>query len=134
MTDPDPFQRDDAFAPATTDPEINEAAIGQPFTLDPVLHPCLCVTDHNPNPRLNHRHHIIPLAWGGPDTDDNTVSLCPTTHANLHAELQEWVRVGRPTYTSLHPYVRTLLRRAWEGRRVMLNREARDRGERGSQL
>lgn len=100
-------------------PHIDEVGVGVPSTLDPEIHPCLCVTDHNPNPRLVHRHHIIPLGWGGPDVATNTVPLCPITHENIHATLREWVRVGHPTRTRLQPYVRALAMRAWEGRREL---------------
>jgi len=39
---------------------------------------------HTPIPKLNHRHHIIPLSWEGPDTDSNETTICPTGHANAH--------------------------------------------------
>lgn len=33
------------------------------------------------------RHHIIPKRYGGPDTDDNLVTLCPTCHAKIERKL-----------------------------------------------
>lgn len=34
--------------------------------------------------RLLHGHHIIPVACGGPDTEENLILLCPTHHAIAH--------------------------------------------------
>lgn len=51
---------------------------------------CPCVSRHVPKPVGWQRHHIQPLAWGGPDSDDNTVYLCATTHSNVHYLLREW--------------------------------------------
>lgn len=34
---------------------------------------------------LLHAHHVVPIAWGGPDHPDNLVVLCPTHHAVAHA-------------------------------------------------
>lgn len=53
---------------------------------------CECVADHNPNPMELHKHHIWPLYLGGPDTEDNIVWLCPTSHTNVHELLREWVK------------------------------------------
>ena len=69
--------------------------LGQPLELDPDEYPCLCVGDHRPTSRLNHAHHVLPLAWGGPDEPDNRVPLCPTGHAIVHVLLRDWVRAGR---------------------------------------
>lgn len=45
---------------------------------------CPCVSRHVPV--VNHviRHHIWPKGSGGPDTEDNLIWLCPTTHENTH--------------------------------------------------
>lgn len=39
--------------------------------------------DNNGDPFL-HVHHIIWLAKGGADTEENTVALCPNCHAKMH--------------------------------------------------
>jgi hypothetical protein len=49
---------------------------------------CPCVADHRPAPLELNRHHIHPLAAGGPDDDSNIAWICPTTHANVHELLR----------------------------------------------
>jgi len=39
-----------------------------------------------------HRHHVWPLAEGGPGTAANLVWICPTTHTNVHEYLRELKR------------------------------------------
>jgi hypothetical protein len=51
---------------------------------------CVCVTDHRPTVVGTDWHHVVPLAWGGPDVHENLVELCPTTHRSLH-DLLRWV-------------------------------------------
>lgn len=64
---------------------------------------CPCVMDHNPNPMELNEHHIWPLYLGGPDTKDNLIWLCPTTHTNVHELIREWMKFkGEPPW-----YVRT---------------------------
>ncbi len=65
-----------------------------PRTVDADDASCPCVADHNPNPHELHEHHIVPKAWGGPDTPENLVVVCPTTHANVHRLLREYVKAG----------------------------------------
>ena len=45
---------------------------------------------HYPKPLRTVRHHITPLAFGGPDTSANLVLVCDTGHYNIHAYL-EWL-------------------------------------------
>lgn len=82
---------------------------------------CICVTDHNPNPMELNRHHIWPLAEGGPDTEDNIVWLCPTSHVNVHELLRAIIKYegAVPWQIRQHfsPYIRDL---AYEGHRRML--------------
>jgi hypothetical protein len=77
-------------------------------TLNPAVAPCLCTKAHNPKPLVNHSHHILPREWGGPDTPDNRVSLCPTGHYVVHTLLQHWVTAGhlqaRPKGTNQYLY------------------------------
>ena len=51
---------------------------------------CKCVTDHRPTVVGTDWHHVVPLAWGGPDVHENLIELCPTTHRSLH-DLLRWV-------------------------------------------
>lgn len=82
--------------------------------------PCACVVTHSPVPADVHIHHVVPLYAGGPDTPENRVNLCPTTHANVHALLRAWERAqGEPSWDvrrRFSPYVRDLARRGWENR------------------
>lgn len=45
---------------------------------------CHCVEKHIPKPLEVHEHHVWPLGKGGPDLASNLLTLCPTTHANVH--------------------------------------------------
>jgi hypothetical protein len=69
-----------------------------------------------------HRHHVLPLASGGPDVAANLVWLCPTAHANAHELLRLIVkRQGWLTFTEvveLYPervnrYVWSVARDGW---------------------
>lgn len=78
---------------------------------------CPCVGDHNPNPTTFDEHHIVPLAWDGPDEDSNLIILCPTTHRNVHLLLNAWKREGgEPAWKfrqKFSPFVRELAERGW---------------------
>lgn len=74
--------------------EIEAAPVGAPRALDPDEHPCLCVQEHRPALRATHRHHVVPLAWGGPDTEANVVPLCPSGHDVVHGLHRAWTRAG----------------------------------------
>lgn len=73
---------------------------------------CICVANHNPNPMELNRHHIWPLGMGGPDTEENTVWLCPTAHANVHELLRAYIRYeGSPPWEirrQFSPYIRAI--------------------------
>ncbi len=56
---------------------------------------CRCAPQHRPPPLELHRHHRFPLYLGGPDTLDNIVIVCPTTHANVHELLRLMVKADR---------------------------------------
>lgn len=49
---------------------------------------CLCSKNHQPTPLELARHHILPQENGGPNSADNYVWLCPTTHVNVHEILR----------------------------------------------
>jgi hypothetical protein len=53
---------------------------------------CPCVAEHRPAPLELERHHILPLAMGGPDVAANVAWVCPTTHTNVHEVLREIFR------------------------------------------
>lgn len=59
---------------------------------------CLCRATHAPHPLELERHHVWPLGMGGPDTADNVVWTCPTTHTNTHELLRLLMRVGPLTW------------------------------------
>ena len=37
-----------------------------------------------PAPRMLHAHHVFPISFGGSDTLDNLIVLCPNCHAVAH--------------------------------------------------
>lgn len=82
---------------------------------------CECVSNHNPNPMELHRHHILPLADGGPRTPENEVRLCPTSHVNVHelyrAHVQYEGAVPWEIRKRFSPYIREV---AAEGYRRLL--------------
>lgn len=87
---------------------------------------CQCVKRHSPVPRAYQVHHILPKGWGGRDVAANKVTICGTTHDNIHHELDAAVRLAyAPVGTGMltpvqidtlvRPYTaftRTLIRRA----------------------
>lgn len=82
---------------------------------------CVCVSEHSPVPSHLVKHHIIPLKWDGPDTDENTVWLCPTAHGNVHKLLWDYERAeGIPPWEGVRwhysKYIRDLARTAWLNR------------------
>lgn len=56
--------------------------------------PCPCQTEHRPRPPWTHRHHILPLSWGGTDSVDNVAPLCPAAHDWVHVMLREFTKTG----------------------------------------
>lgn len=83
---------------------------------------CVCVGKHVPLPNLLNAHHKVPKYYGGHDTDDNLVWLCPTTHVNVHALLREYDRNKGIPHGSIRKhysmYVQDLAGYAWEHREV----------------
>lgn len=59
---------------------------------------CVCVSEHRPPPLEYAQHHVWPSGMGGPDTAENRVWICPTTHANAHELLRLMVALGPMTY------------------------------------
>lgn len=92
-------------------------------------HPCLCVSDHNPNVMVTQRHHIWPKGMGGPDSRENIVPLCGTAHDSVHYGL--WPQYekykGTPPWDvrrKYGKYIRDLTETGWRWR------EAGEVGER----
>jgi hypothetical protein len=70
--------------------EVDSTA-GQPLLASPSgERKCVCVKNHNPEPRELHRHHVWPTGKGGPDISENLLWLCPTTHSNVHMLWREY--------------------------------------------
>lgn len=80
---------------------------------------CLCCTAHRPPPLHLDSHHLWPIFLGGPPHPATLVSLCQTTHANVHRILaamvkaQAWLprRLGQPVYAH---HLATLGFQAWQ--------------------
>lgn len=87
----------------------------QQRTVDPDDAPCHCVTRHQPTTQRNHWHHIVPLSWGGADTDANQIALCPTGHDTVHLLLQRWERDGAPSYYG-NQHLYGIALKGWDGR------------------
>lgn len=83
---------------------------------------CACVADHAPEPIDVEIHHVVPLAWGGPDSAANRVNLCGNAHNNVHAFLRAYQRAGgTPPWDvrrRFSPYIRALAARGWAERPV----------------
>lgn len=83
---------------------------------------CYLHLSHSPAPLNAAVHHVLPKSWGGPDTLDNKVTLCPTGHENVHTVLNWFVSFGSPeavpSYLSKHVGDSTmaLALRAWNQR------------------
>lgn len=94
-----------------------EQAVKEPRLVSFDEAPCLCLKEHRPSPLVCHWHHIIPLSWGGQNTKDNRVSLCPTGHVNVHRHHLNWLRAGHilPRGTG-NKFLYNLAVTAWEHR------------------
>ena len=56
---------------------------------------CHCVAEHRPPALELEEHHIWPRYLGGPDTPENRIFICSTTHGNVHELLRLMLRAGR---------------------------------------
>jgi hypothetical protein len=83
---------------------------------------CICVKNHSPVPLDGEYHHLHPLGEGGPDTRENQVWVCPTTHTNVHELLRllkQWegaftLADARKLYgRTVSPYAYSLARLGW---------------------
>ena len=79
---------------------------------------CSCVTEHRPGIDELDRHHIVPLSWGGPDTEANVVWICPSQHRQTHLLLSAYRRAGgTPSWDvrrQFSPFTRALAQRGWD--------------------
>jgi HNH endonuclease len=78
---------------------------------------CLCVSWHRPPPTILHSHHVWPLGEGGPDTSENLLWLCPTTHNSVHQLWRAMVKhkgvVPTAELKSFARYTREVVTRGW---------------------
>lgn len=66
---------------------------------------CQVHNKHAPESHINHRHHVYPLAEGGPHIEDNIIVACPTGHSNIHDLLSHYkIHQGNPPYSVLKRY------------------------------
>lgn len=79
---------------------------------------CRVHHSHAPEPKVFHRHHVVPRSWGGGSGE--TVDVCPTGHYNVHHLIDAYVRAGGDPGWDVRkhygPFERSLAERAWEGR------------------
>ncbi len=69
-------------------------SLGGPASVPFDEHPCPCRSEHAPSVPWTHRHHIVPLYAGGPDTPGNIAHVCPATHDWIHVILREFEKTG----------------------------------------
>ena len=81
---------------------------------------CEIHSGHSPSPKVVHKHHVIPLSWGGEKTVVNIRVLCPTSHENVHTLLNHYVRgSAEPSWEIRRHYgsaERDLAAQAWASR------------------
>lgn len=81
---------------------------------------CPCVSRHVPRPVVLHNHHIIPLSYGGPNTAENKILICPTAHYNIHKLLWHYNKNdGLPPGSvrkHFSDFVQEYAARGWAGR------------------
>lgn len=79
---------------------------------------CTCVASHAPQPEELEIHHIWPMGKGGPDTKENRIWRCPTSHCNIHDLERAWYKAGgEPSWEIRRRYsaqTRDLARRAYQ--------------------
>jgi HNH endonuclease len=103
-----------------------------PYTISVLEVPtatCNCVGKHIPKPMELHRHHIWPVGEGGPDTKENLLTLCPSTHSNVHRLWRLYEKHdGRPPWEILRnysEYVRWVVEKGRELRRASEQSQSR---------
>lgn len=99
---------------------MRETAGNEPVSTHDEGQECACVMHHTPKVTHVHRHHILPLSWDGPDTPDNIVWLCPSSHEHVHILLRAYVKYEGAVPWSIrrqfNAYVNALAAEGW-GRR-----------------
>jgi hypothetical protein len=97
--------------------KLNDQGI---LELAPLGSGCRCVTQHSPAAYVLVKHHIKPKSWGGPDTVENLVDVCPNSHSAVHRLIDSYVRAkGDPGWEvrrKFSAFQRELALRAWEQR------------------
>lgn len=96
---------------------MEETAGNEPVSTHDAGESCQCVKYHTPKVTHVHRHHVLPLSWGGGNEQSNLEWLCPTTHEHVHILLRAYKQYeGNPPYSlkrQFNPYVQTLARDGW---------------------
>lgn len=96
---------------------MSEMLGNEPVSTHDTGRTCDCVTRHVPRATHVHRHHILPLAWGGDDSEGNIVWLCPSSHEHVHILLRAYRREGKePSWSfrrQFNPYVRRVAESGW---------------------
>lgn len=79
---------------------------------------CKCTKRHSPAVGLAEVHHIWPKEFGGPDTVENEVAICGTTHNNVHLIIRLYMnQSGVVSSKQLKPfnlYTRNLALKGWQ--------------------
>jgi hypothetical protein len=94
--------------------------VGDPRQINILTDPeafCACVAGHTPKVVVFHEHHIVPISYGGPNTPENLVLLCPTGHATVHKLLAQYEKYdGTPPWAIrqlANPYLRAIAETGW---------------------
>lgn len=93
--------------------------VGEPLQVPFRTHPCRCVKTHTP--KINHTviHHIVPMYWGGADTPENEIAICPNTHSEIHRMQDVFRRASKVVAMSgVSRYAYDLAVRGWKGKMV----------------
>lgn len=57
--------------------------------------PCVCVKEHRPAVLRPDGHHLWPVYLRGPEHPATLISLCQSSHANVHRLLAAMVKAGK---------------------------------------
>lgn len=117
MPPPPPLRPVGRGGPSKKEPKMIQEMMNEPISTHDAGQHCHCVSDHRPKVTHVHRHHILPIAWGGPDTDDNIIWLCQTSHENVHILLREYRKLkDLPPWEfrqQFGGFIRTLAAQGW---------------------
>lgn len=79
---------------------------------------CQIHAEHIPRVSMPDLHHIWPLEYGGPNSPENRIVVCPTGHRNIHELLLEYKhRRRKPPWEirkKYHPAERRYAQLGWD--------------------